>query len=107
LKAGHAGVVRLRATNTSDHDWKLSATTGAGIHLFYRVFNQAGTELQRGTAGMFDATIPSGRDVVISVPINRLPAPGKYTLRADLLDGPLVAFMQLGGDEFVMELTAQ
>jgi hypothetical protein len=107
LTAGKAGVIHLRTTNLSNEDWHLKASTGTGIHVHFRVDDSTGAEVQTGDAGSFAATLPPGSSIVMMLPINRLPGAGRYILHADLLDGPDIAFSQLGGDEFVTEFIAR
>ncbi|MFL5328891.1 MAG: tyrosine-protein phosphatase [Gemmataceae bacterium] len=107
LVAGKAGVVHLRTTNLSNEDWHMKASTGVGIHVHFRIDNATGAEVQIGDAGSFAATVSPGSSITVMLPINRLPSAGRYILHADLLDGPDIAFSQLGGDEFVTEFIAR
>lgn len=106
IRAAKAGLIRMRASNSSHEPWQLKPGTGSGIHVLYRISDEAGAEVQSGYAGLFDAVVAPGKSIDLSLVVNPLPA-GRYTLQADLQASKILPFSQLGGEPLVTEFIAQ
>jgi protein tyrosine phosphatase (PTP) superfamily phosphohydrolase (DUF442 family) len=104
LVAGEPAGLRVRARNLSPEPWPLRPGTGAGVHVRFVVFDEALAVRQIGRAGLFEAEVPPGGQIDLTLAVAPLPQPGRYTLLADLLDGQTSAFSQYGMEPVHLEL---
>jgi predicted protein tyrosine phosphatase len=98
----------VRAYNTSQEAWQLRAGSQAGVHARYIVQGPDGIIQFTGMtgisdkagflmAGFFNATVPPGGSVDLSLPVPAPAAPGRYRLYFDLAQRN-VAFAQYGSE---------
>jgi hypothetical protein len=104
LKSGAPAAVRIRAVNTSPEPWHLHPGTETGVHVRFQVFSPDAKEVLAGRAGQFEATVPPGGsvDLTLALPAIR---PGRYAVRAELIDANRFAFSQFGNPPLEFALT--
>src|SRR5204862_1246618 len=95
LRANKPCGVRVRCRNTSVKPWALQAGANAGIHAAYCVDDATGKLIDQGRSGMFDAVVPPGEAIDLTLAIAGL-NPGDYLLRVDMTDEQHAPFLQLG-----------
>jgi hypothetical protein len=103
---GVPAVVRVRAVNTSPEPWHFHPGTETGIHVRYWVVGPDMKMNQLSRAGQFEAVIPPGGTVDLTLAINPPTLPGKYFLTADLADANRYAFSQLGNHPLELTMIA-
>jgi hypothetical protein len=115
IPADKALALRVRATNRSAEAWELRPGSTVGIHLGYSVV-APNADLPRyaGKAGLFRRTVAPGESVDLTMVIPALKEPGRYLLKAEMLDfrGAGVdvrstSFVQFGADPLVAQLTVR
>jgi protein tyrosine phosphatase (PTP) superfamily phosphohydrolase (DUF442 family) len=105
LSPGRPAAVRLRCTNTSIKPWHFQPGTNAGIHLRYTLIDQADERcLDFGRAGLLLATVEPGRHIDLTLVIRPIIRPGRYLLRADLVDEQHAPFVALGNEPLLQEV---
>jgi hypothetical protein len=98
---------RVRCTNTSIKPWVLQPGTNAGIHLGWLVFGGQAEVPLEGRSGLFDAVVPAGRSIDLTVALPPLPR-GHYEVQLDMVDEQHAWFYQTGGTQPVtLELEAR
>jgi protein tyrosine phosphatase (PTP) superfamily phosphohydrolase (DUF442 family) len=96
---------RVRLHNRGRSIWHLKPTITAGMHVFFRVWDDEGNVLHEDRAGLVDAAIGPGecRDVTVVLPPMW---PGRYWLALDVVEEFHCWFCQAGVDlweeEFVI-----
>jgi protein tyrosine phosphatase (PTP) superfamily phosphohydrolase (DUF442 family) len=95
--------VRIRAHNTSVKPWQMHPGNTAGIHCQY-VLVEDGRFAGDGRAGLFEALVPPGGSVDLALTLPALHRPGRYELRADLVDEQHAVFMQEGSEPLLLEV---
>ena len=100
---GRPWAIRVRATNTSVETWHFRAGSNAGIHAGFTITSQ-GQEIAHGKAGLFEAEVPPGRSIDLTVALPAIDAPGMYTLLLDLIDEQQCWFFQSGSKALILEL---
>ena len=85
LPADRAWSVRVKAVNRSAEAWEFKPGDWAGIHLQYVVANGM-IAAYKGRAGLLRATVPPGGEIVLTLAVPPLRAPGRYLLAAELID---------------------
>jgi hypothetical protein len=98
--------VRARAHNTSGEPWHFKAGSVAGVHVSYALQDEQGHSRGVGKSGLFDADVPSGGSIDVTLALPRLP-PGRYRLLVDLLDEQQGCFYQAGSEPLEEELTVR
>jgi protein tyrosine phosphatase (PTP) superfamily phosphohydrolase (DUF442 family) len=95
----------VRATNTSAEAWELKPGNYAGIHVAFVVTNAVGETVYKGQAGLFRRTVRPGESLDLTLAVPPLRVPGRYVLKADLMDATGAAvpvrattFYQFGND---------
>jgi hypothetical protein len=104
----------VRANNHSSEPWVFKPGNFSGIHVAYSIRNSKETEVYKGQAGLFHATVPPGESIDLTFAIPPLKEPGTYVLKADLMDATGAAvpirtttFYQFGNDPLMVHLNVQ
>ena len=97
---------RIHCTNTSVRPWRLRPGLNAGIHAVYFVDDTEGKSILQGRSGLFDAVVAPGESIIFTLALPAL-APGKYLLRADMIDEQNGEFLQLGSVPLILPLEVQ
>jgi protein tyrosine phosphatase (PTP) superfamily phosphohydrolase (DUF442 family) len=98
--------VRVRAHNTSPETWHFKAGSVAGVHVSYALEDEQGRAQGVGKSGLFDAEVPPGGSIDVTLALPRL-RPGHYRLLVDLLDEQHGCFYQAGSEPLEEELTVR
>lgn len=101
LSPARSTALRVRCHNTSIKPWHLRPGSNAGIHLNYVLSNDRYTRVAEGKAGLFEATVPPGDFIDLTVALPALAAPGSYELRLDMLDEQHAFFLQTGSEPLI------
>ncbi len=104
VPCGQESLLRLRVTNTSVKPWHLHPSDTAGIHLAYQVVDANGQLFHQDRAGLLEATVAPGQHVDLAVVLPVLKRPGRYFLKADMVDEQHAFFYQVGAEPFTAEL---
>ncbi len=96
-------LVKVRCVNTSIKPWTFKPGLTAGIHLQYMLHDDQDRSITSARAGQFYATVAPGESIVLALPFPALP-PGRYLLRADLIDEQHASFFQLGSLPLIREV---
>ncbi len=89
---------RIRCANTSAEPWVMEPGNNAGIHMDWMLFNEGDEYLKTGRSGLFDAVVPPGEAVDMTVALPPLDA-GRYHVQLDMIDEQHAWFYQTGGTE--------
>jgi hypothetical protein len=98
--------LRVRCYNTSVKVWHLRAGSKAGIHAYAKVYDGLGRGVAAGRAGQFDAEVPPGTWVDLTLVLPTFVVPGRYRLVVDLTDEQHADFFQVGSEPLERELQA-
>jgi protein tyrosine phosphatase (PTP) superfamily phosphohydrolase (DUF442 family) len=96
----------VRAYNTSRETWHLRAGARAGVHARYIVQAPDGEFMFSDIAGLFNADVPPGGFVDLSLPVPAPKRPGRYRLYVDLTQRN-VAFAQYGSEPLIHDWEAR
>jgi hypothetical protein len=103
LPAKEQNLVRVRCLNRSVKPWQFKPDPTAGIHLQAMVLNENGQTVCTTRCGLFYATVPPWEQIDLAIPLPAL-LPGRYTLRADLIDEQHASFFQTGSQPLFGEV---
>lgn len=95
---------RVRCRNTSVKPWHMRPGTNAGIHVAFGVRDGDGQIVSDGRGGLFEAIVPPGGHVDVTLAVRATVLPGRYELRLDMVDEQHGYFMQLGSEPLAREL---
>lgn len=95
---GEPVALRVRARNTGRTPWQMRTGTTAGVHVCYAVYDADDVRVGGGRAGLFDAEVPPGQSIDLTLALPALSRPGRYRVRADLIDEPRCFFFQVGSE---------
>jgi protein tyrosine/serine phosphatase len=95
-KVGSPAAIRIRAINTSPEPWHFHPGTETGVHVRFLVFDPNWKLVQIGRAGQFEATVPPGESLDLTLALNPPANPGRYLVTADLADSNRFSFSQFG-----------
>jgi hypothetical protein len=101
---GRESLLRLRVTNTSVKPWHLHSGATAGIHLIYRVEDSEGHFDGPFRGGLLEATVTPGQHIDLNMVLPPLYHPGRYVLKADMIDEQHASFFQVGAEPLTAEL---
>lgn len=96
--------VRVRARNTGCVPWRFHTGTTAGVHLFYSVLDTDEKTLYSSRAGLFDAEVPPGQGIELTLAVPPLGRPGRYRLHADMIDEAQGFFFQVNAEPLEREI---
>jgi protein tyrosine/serine phosphatase len=93
----------IRCTNTSVRPWRMRPGPNAGVHAIFFVDDQDKTCVVQGRSGLFDAVVPVGEsiDLTLAIPVME---PGNYVLRVDMTDEQHAKFHQVGSKPLFVPL---
>jgi len=103
VRAGIPFGVRLRFCNTSEDTWHLRPEGRCGIHAWFVVVNQHAQGLVGGRAGFFDADVPPGQFIDLTLPVPAVLLSGRSTLSVDMLEEGHCFFSQVGSEPWEWE----
>ena len=101
---GKQVALALRVRNTSIMAWRLRPENNAGIHAFFTLSDARGATVAEGRAGLFDAEVPPGASIDLTLVLPAVARPGKYHLVVDMVDEQHCSFFQAGSDLLEWEL---
>jgi protein tyrosine phosphatase (PTP) superfamily phosphohydrolase (DUF442 family) len=104
LPLGKPCALALRAHNTSIKTWYLRAGNNAGIHAAFNLFDVQGHEVLSGRTGLFDAEVPPGQSIDLTLALPAVGVPGHYILVIDMVDEQHCNFFQTGSELLEWEL---
>jgi hypothetical protein len=104
---GQPASVNVRCTNGSKKPWQLRAGTTAGVHARYILRDPDQVFLSTARAGLFNATVPSGDHVDLTLVVPPLTRPGRYSLFVDMVDEQHGWFFQMGSEPLIVDLDVQ
>jgi hypothetical protein len=107
IVAGQPSTIRVRATNASPEPWSMHPGTETGIHVRFLVFDPEWKVVQIGRAGQFEADVPPGGSIDMTLALSPPPRAGRYWLTADLADANRFAFSQFGNHPLELALTVE
>jgi hypothetical protein len=106
VPASKPNTIRLRCTNASVKPWCFKPGSNAGIHAQYMLHTDQGLVAGSGQAGLFNALVSPGESIELMLALPAL-APGRYILRADLIDEQHASFFQTGSEPVIREVVVQ
>lgn len=107
LTKGQPTSVGIRCTNASRKPWQLRAGTTAGVHARYVLRDPDQVFLTSVRAGLFNATVPSGEHVDLTLVVPPLGRPGRYSLFVDMVDEQHGWFFQMGSEPLLLDLDVE
>jgi protein tyrosine phosphatase (PTP) superfamily phosphohydrolase (DUF442 family) len=99
--------LRVVVHNTSPQPWPLRAGTSAGIHVSYALIHAEGDAAAVGKAGLFDAVVPPGGSLPVTVTLPALHRPGQYRVFVDMVEEQHCTFYQTGSEPLDEEFEAR
>jgi hypothetical protein len=106
LAAEQPALVTVRCHNSSVKPWHFKPGLTAGVHLQYMLVDGRDHTAVWSRTGLRYATVQPGESIDIDIPLPSL-KPGRYTLRADLIDEQHASFFQLGSLPLFQEVEVQ
>jgi protein tyrosine phosphatase (PTP) superfamily phosphohydrolase (DUF442 family) len=106
IRIGAPAAIHVRAINTSPEPWHLHPGTETGVHVRFQVTGSDLKVVQIGRAGQFEAVVPPGEGVDLTLGLAPLLRPGSYCVRVELIDGNQFAFSQFGNAPLDVTVTA-
>lgn len=106
LAANQQELVQVLCRNRSQKTWEFKPGHTAGIHLQFAILDADGNLLHTNRSGLGYASVPPRGNITIDVPIPAL-KPGRYTLRADLIDEQHASFYQTGSEPLFAEVNVK
>jgi protein tyrosine phosphatase (PTP) superfamily phosphohydrolase (DUF442 family) len=107
LPLGHPLALHLVVYNTSPQAWPLRAGRSAGIHLVCSLTHAGGDTVAVSKAGFFDAVVPPGGSVPLTVTLPALRRAGQYRLFVDMVEEQHCTFYQTGSEPLDEEFEAR
>ncbi|HEV8060859.1 MAG TPA: tyrosine-protein phosphatase [Gemmataceae bacterium] len=107
VHAGATATLSIRCTNVSMKPWRLRAGTTAGVHARFVVRDPDQVFLTSARAGLFNATVPSGEHIDLTLVVPPLARPGRYSLFVDMVDEQLGWFFQMGSEPLLLDLDVE
>jgi hypothetical protein len=102
-----AVALQVRAINTSIKPWHFSPGTNAGIKC-QALIGLPDSDIQRqALAGMFEAVVPPGSSIDLTLALPPLPETGNYVLQLDLLDPQHAYFHHMGSGPLFVDVEVQ
>jgi hypothetical protein len=96
----------IHCHNTSVKPWRFRPGDTAGIHLQFFLHDAQDHLVTCARAGCLHCVVPPGESITLTLPLPALPAPGRYLLRADLVDEQHAFFFQTGSEPLIVDLEA-
>lgn len=98
VRAGKPFSVRVQARNSSSGVWRFRPGLNAGIHAGFILWDASDRQVANGKAALFDAEVPPGQSIAITVPLPALKEKGRYRLLVDMVDEQQSWFFQVGSE---------
>jgi rhodanese/phosphatase family protein len=103
-RLGRPIVYQLRLRNTSRDTWHFQTHSVAGVHLGYRLWDEREREVGGGRAALFEADVPPGQTIDVTVVVSPIHQPGRYRLVIDMAKGYYFWFFQTGAEPLEEDL---
>ncbi|HEX5273370.1 MAG TPA: tyrosine-protein phosphatase [Gemmataceae bacterium] len=100
---GEPIAIRVRCRNLSDRPWRFSPWENAGVHATFSLHDPEGTPLLLDRAGLFDAEVPPGGSIDLTLPLPAQTRPGRYVLTVDMIEEQHCNFFQTGSEPLEWE----
>jgi hypothetical protein len=97
-------VVHTRCRNLSLQEWQFKADTRLGVHAWWRLVAEDGTDVASGFTGLREMTVAPGDAADIDIPLPRLTR-GRYHLLCELVTAQQATFTQLGSPPLDIEVS--
>lgn len=104
VRRGEPAAVRVRARNTSGRTWRFRPVLTAGVHLGFHVWDERDVQVAEDRAGLYDADVPPGGSIEVTLALPPLARAGRYRLMVDLSDERQCWFFQAGSEPLEEEL---
>lgn len=99
--------VRVRCHNTSSRSWRLKPGLNAGIHAGFQIYDAHDQLLTSGRSGLYDAEVPPGQSIDVTLVVTGPKRPGTYRLLVDMVDEQQCWFYQTGSEPLEAEITVK
>lgn len=96
--------LRVRMHNTSLEPWQLRQGNTAGFHAGFMIYDDKDRLLLTGRSGLFEAEVPPGEYIDITVILPPFRAPGTYRILLDMVDEQQCWFYQAGSEPLEREI---
>ncbi len=103
-RVGQSLSYRIVARNTSNSPWQFRPHKTAGIHFALKVINQERQIVLEERAGLFDAVVPVGETIQVTMVIPPIWIKGPYRICIDMIDEGHCWFHQTGSQPWEEEL---
>jgi hypothetical protein len=104
VRRGEPAAVRVRARNTGDRPWRFRPTLTAGVHVGFHIWDGQDVQVAMDKAGLYDAEVPPGGSIEVTLALPALARRGRYRLMVDLSDERQCWFFQVGSEPLEEEL---
>jgi hypothetical protein len=104
---GKPFTLQVRSYNSSASPWKLRAANNAGIHCCAIVNDANGQCASVSKSGLYDAEVPAGGHVNLTLAMPPIWQKGKYRLIVDMIDEQQGFFFQAGSEPLERELVVR
>lgn len=104
LPRGRPAAFKVKATNTGTQPWHFRPSPVAGIHLGMHVWDEQDMLVAYEKFGFFEATVPPGESIVLTVVVPALKKAGRYHITVDLTEEGHCWFFQAGSEPLEGEL---
>jgi len=96
--------LRVRCHNTSVKTWHLHPGSRAGIHALFAICDADCHAEGEGKAGLFEADVPPGQFIDLTLALPPLNKPGKHYVLVDMTDEQHCEFYKTGSEPLTWEL---
>jgi hypothetical protein len=107
IPCGRPVALRVRCRNTGTTPWAMHPGSNAGIHAGFNLYGPGDVLVGTGRAGLFEAAIPPGQQVEVTMVLPALETPGRYRVVVDMVDEQQGWFSQFGSEPLEEELEAR
>lgn len=107
VPCGEPSALRVRCHNQGPGKWRLRPDGNVGVHAGFQLFDDRGNGLGNAKAGLFDAEVPPGGFIDLTLVIPALNTPGRYRALIDMVDEQKGWFFQTGSEPLEAELEAR
>ncbi len=107
LTLGRPAPARFRVRNRSDYPWQFTKEPNRGVHLMCLIRKADMSEAWFDGAGFFDAVVPPGGAIELTLALPAIRTPGKYLLTVDMADPDGGWFFLYGSPSFEAEIEVQ
>jgi hypothetical protein len=98
VPAGEPFAACIRVRNTSIKPWQLRPGVTSGVHAAGVLINSRGETWGISRAGLFDAVVPPGESIELTLPVRAPEHSGRYQLILDMIDERHCTFFQTGSE---------